>query len=142
MATAPISFPLGLKEQKPKLMDPTALHYLSQKGVKKSDLARLARFLNLSLKEISELLPVTYRTIQRRQPNQRFGQPVSEQVLAISQVCAKGLDVFDDKKMFLEWLNTPILGLGSVPPKSLLSSFFGCELVMREMRRFEHGVYT
>ena len=142
MSTAPVSFPLGVKSNEPKEMDSADLHYLSQKGVTKKDLLHLAKFLNLTLKEISELLPVTYRTLQRYRPGQRFGLTLSEHILEISQVCAKGIDVFDDKEMFIEWLNSPILGLGNVPPITLLSSHFGCDLVKCEMGRLEHGVYS
>jgi putative toxin-antitoxin system antitoxin component (TIGR02293 family) len=115
---------------------------LSDKGVTKDALLRLASYLNLSLSEIATLLPITERTIQRYSPKQRFNRVVSEQVLQIAEVAARGAEVFGDREKLLSWINTPSTALGNRTPASLLSSRFGTEMVLDELGRVEHGIIS
>jgi putative toxin-antitoxin system antitoxin component (TIGR02293 family) len=142
MTTVPITQPLGYKGEKLQARDAFDLFYLSEKGITKRDLTRLAKFMDLSLKEMADLLPITYRTVQRYAPQDRFNPHVSEQILQISQVAARGLEVFSEKELFVEWLRTPIQALGHEKPIDFLSSRFGCEIILTILGRIEHGVYS
>jgi putative toxin-antitoxin system antitoxin component (TIGR02293 family) len=102
----------------------------------------MAEYLDLSWKQIALLLPVTERTLQRYDLNQHFNSAVSEQVLHITEVVAKGMEVFEEKDKFLIWLNTPHKVFSGKTPFSMLRSRFGAELVMEELGRIEHGVYS
>jgi len=115
---------------------------LSDKGVTKDALLRLATYLNLSLSQIAKLLPITERTIQRYSPKQRFNRVVSEQVLQIAEVAARGAEVFGDREKLLSWMNTPSTALGNRAPASLLGSRFGTEMVLDELGRVEHGIIS
>ena len=111
-------------------------------GVTKDAIAHMADYLDLSWKQIALLLPVTERTLQRYDLNQHFNSAVSEQVLHITEVVAKGTEVFEEKDKFLIWLNTPHKVFSGKTPFSMLSSRFGAELVIEELGRIEHGVYS
>lgn len=111
-------------------------------GVTKSALLNLARYLSVSMNQIAELLPITERTIQRYNRSQHFNQAVSEQILQIAEVIAKGVEVFEDKNNFLAWMQQRNVALGNKPPLSLLSSRFGTEMVLDELGRIEHGVVS
>jgi putative toxin-antitoxin system antitoxin component (TIGR02293 family) len=115
---------------------------LSDKGVTKDALLRLATYLNLSLSQIATLLPITERTIQRYSRKQRFNRVVSEQVLQIAEVAARGAEVFGDREKLLSWMNTPSTALGNRAPASLLGSRFGTEMVLDELGRVEHGIIS
>jgi putative toxin-antitoxin system antitoxin component (TIGR02293 family) len=115
---------------------------VSDKGVTKDALLRLATYLNLSLSQIAKLLPITERTIQRYSRKQRFNRVVSEQVLQIAEVAARGAEVFGDREKLLSWMNTPSTALGNRTPASLLSSRFGTEMVLDELGRVEHGIIS
>jgi putative toxin-antitoxin system antitoxin component (TIGR02293 family) len=115
---------------------------LSSKGVSKEVLLRLAKYLDLSLGQMAAMLPVTERTIQRYQRGQRFNKVVSEQILQIAEVAARGSEVFGSREEFLSWLNSPSQALGNRTPASLLSSRFGNEAVSDELGRIEHGVLS
>jgi len=115
---------------------------LSNKGVSKEVLLRLAKYLDLSLGQMAEMLPVTERTIQRYHRRQRFNRVVSEQILQIAEVAARGSKVFGSREQFLSWLNSPNPALGSRTPASLLSSRFGNEAISDELGRIEHGVLS
>ncbi|MCP4578606.1 MAG: DUF2384 domain-containing protein [Deltaproteobacteria bacterium] len=94
------------------------------------------------MKQIAALLPVTERTLQRDTSNQHLGQAVSEQVLKIAEVVAKGTKVFGDKEKFLLWMNQPCTGLSNNTPFSMLPSRFGVEMIFDELGRIEYGVYS
>ena len=115
---------------------------VSDKGVTKDALLRLATYLNLSLSQIAKLLPITERTIQRYSRKQRFNRVVSEQVLQIAEVAARGAEVFGDREKLLSWMNTPSTALGNRAPASLLGSRFGTEMVLDELGRVEHGIIS
>ncbi len=115
---------------------------LGRKGVSKRALMKLAGYLDLSLAEIAELLPITERTIQRYSPTKRFRPDVSEHILQIAEVAARGAEVFGEKRRFLAWMQHPSAALGGITPGSLLSSRFGTALVLDELGRIEHGVVS
>jgi putative toxin-antitoxin system antitoxin component (TIGR02293 family) len=113
---------------------------LGQRGVSKKALLRLASYLRLSVGEISELLPVTERTIQRYTPTDLFRADVSDHILHIAEVAARGEEVFGRKDRFLSWMTQPSAALGNRTPEELLSSRIGAELVLDELGRVEHGI--
>jgi putative toxin-antitoxin system antitoxin component (TIGR02293 family) len=113
---------------------------LSRKGVPKEALVQLAHFLSCTVHEIAVLLPVTERTLQRYTPQQPLNQVVSEHILQLAEVAAKGVDVFADKTAFVAWLHHPNTAMANHTPLSLLSSRFGAEMVLDELGRLEHGV--
>ena len=115
---------------------------LGDKGVTKDALLRLATYLSLSLSQMAKLLPITERTIQRYSRKKRFNRVVSEQILQIAEVAARGVEVFGDRDRFLSWIKQPSTGLGNRTPTTLLGSRFGTEMVLDELGRIEHGVVS
>lgn len=115
---------------------------LSKRGISKNALAHLANFLSFTLSQMADLLPVSERTIQRYSSEDKFNSIVSEQILQIAEVAAKGKEVFEDKNKFLSWMNHPSKPLDNRTPASLLSSRFGVEMVLDELGRIEHGVFS
>ncbi|MCZ6635997.1 MAG: DUF2384 domain-containing protein [bacterium] len=115
---------------------------LVAQGVPKSALIRLAEYLDLSIGQISQLLPVSERTIQRYPSDQRCSGVVSEHILHLATVAARGSEVFGDRENFLSWLNQPSVALGNRVPLDLLNSRFGADMVLEELGRMEHGVFS
>ena len=115
---------------------------LSKSGITKRSLTYLAEFMCFSMRQMADLLPVTDRTIQRYSPEDHFNPTVSEHILKIAEVAARGSEVFGDMNRFLSWMNHPNKALGDRVPNSLLSSRFGLEMVLDELGRIEHGVYA
>ena len=115
---------------------------LSYQGISKTAVANLAKHLSLSWKQIAALLPVTERTLRRFTAKQHLNLPVSEQVLKIAELIARGTDVFGSREKFLLWLNQPCMGLSYHTPFSLLGSRFGTEMIFDELGRIEYGVYS
>lgn len=113
---------------------------LSQKGVSKESLLHLAKSMGLPVSQVAALLPVTERTIQRYAPKEHFDRVVSEYILYLAEVVARGVEVFEDNERFKAWVNQPSMALGGRSPKSLLPSRFGIDMVLEELTRIEHGV--
>ncbi len=67
---------------------------------------------------------------------------LSEQILQIAEVTAKGSKVFEGRERFLAWLNHPNKALNNKTPMSLLNSKFGTDMVLNELGRIEHGVFS
>lgn len=125
-----------------KLESKMDLVELGSIGVTKNAISHLASYLSLSWKQVADLLPVTERTLQRYTSHQHFNPAVSEQVLHIAEVLAKGTEVFQEKKKLLLWLNTPHKVFSGNTPFAMLGSRFGTELVLEELGRIEFGVYS
>lgn len=115
---------------------------LSHRGVPKASLLHLAEYINSPISKMAALLPVTERTIQRYAPQKHFDRVVSEYILHIAEVVARGVEVFEDKDNFLSWLMQPSTPLGGQSPMNMLSSIFGTEMVLDELTRIEHGVVS
>ena len=115
---------------------------LSRNGVPKAALLHLARYMDLPISKIAALLPVTERTIQRYTPQQHFNRVVSEYILHIAEVIARGAEVFEDKDSFLAWLTQPSAALAGQSPRDLLTSRFGTGMVLDELTRIEHGIVS
>ena len=84
-----------------KLESKMDLVELGSIGVTKNAVSHLADYLSLSWKQIADLLPVTDRTLNRYTSNQHFNSAVSEQIIHIAEVLAKGTEVFQEKKKLL-----------------------------------------
>jgi putative toxin-antitoxin system antitoxin component (TIGR02293 family) len=125
-----------------KLVNKMDLVELGSRGITKNAVSNLAKYLSLSSKQVADLLPVTERTLQRYSPRQHFNRAVSEQVIHIAEVLAKGTEIFKEKSKLLLWLNTPHKVFSGNTPFSLLGSRFGTELILEELGRIEFGVYS
>lgn len=132
----------GEKILRKKIQSRMDLVELSNKGVTKNALRHLAKFLSFTMGQMAALLPVTERTIQRYAPRKHFNRVVSEQILQIAEVAAKGAEVFEDRDKFLAWMDHPNRALADKTPLSLLNSRFGAEMVLDELGRIEHGVFA
>lgn len=114
---------------------------LSRLGVSKNVVNNLANYLALSPKQLAFVLTVSERTLQRYDNVKHFNPFISERVLQVAEVTAKGTEVFRDKAKFIDWLHNPIRAFGDHKPFELLNSTFGSEMVLQELGRIEHGVF-
>ncbi|MCG2588708.1 type II RES/Xre toxin-antitoxin system antitoxin [Rhodohalobacter sulfatireducens] len=115
---------------------------LARLGISKKSLQKLAEIGGLSIKQFTELLPVSLRTIQRYSGGDLLPREVSDHALLIAEVFAKGAEVFDNRESFQRWLQSSLVGLGGQTPLSLLDTSFGIRMIMNELGRLEHGVYS
>jgi putative toxin-antitoxin system antitoxin component (TIGR02293 family) len=115
---------------------------LSRKGIKKQALLNLGNTLDLNLKQLAALLPVTERTLQRREAGSLLNTAVSEQVILLAELTEKGSEVFGDIAPFNEWLREKNTALGNRCPLHLLDTTIGIQLVTDELGKLVHGVFA
>jgi putative toxin-antitoxin system antitoxin component (TIGR02293 family) len=130
----------GTKVIRKKLQNRNDFIQLSHAGIPKISLFKLAEKLDSSVADIAKLVPVSVRTIQRKGRNDPFNKLISERILTIAEVVARGDQVFEDRGKFLAWLHQPSVALGNKTPFSLLDSKYGADMVLDELGRIEYGI--
>ena len=132
----------GSQELGVSIDTPMDLIELSEKGVTKGALLHLTDCLGLSIGQMAQLLPVTARTIQCHSHEQRFDFFVSEHILQVAGVAARGTEAFGDHETFNAWLRHPSRALAQRTPMSMLRSRFGAQMVLEELGRIEYGLVS
>ena len=111
---------------------------ISKRGIKIEMLQSLLANTSLTASEIAAYLHISLRSIQRQKGS--FSVPISERILKIAKLYAKGYKVFGDRDNFNTWLELPNITLGGKKPKEFLYHIFGIDLLLNELGRIEHGV--
>jgi putative toxin-antitoxin system antitoxin component (TIGR02293 family) len=116
---------------------------LSREGLDASTFEEILARLPFSLQEWARYLDVSERTLLRvRKEQKSLSTPVSDKLIRIVQVYQKGVDVFREEDKFRSWLNARIMAVGGVPPKTLLDTSFGIELVDNTLGQIAFGVFS
>ena len=114
---------------------------LSREGLSFDQFKQLSRNMPFSLREWSDILHISERTIQRyRKEGLAFEPLQSERILEIALLRRKGIDVFGSEEKFYTWLESANPLLGGIMPRELLDNSFGIGIVKDELFRIEHGV--
>ncbi len=124
------------------LESPFDLVELAREGLPKQSVASLIEVLEISLEEAVALLPVSRRTLERYEPEQKLSLEISDRLIQIAKVYSRTLEVFGERKLALRWLKSPCKAFGDVIPLSYLNLSSGFEIVMDELGRIEYGVYS
>jgi len=112
----------------------------AHQGVPASCFFDILAFSGLTKEELSGLLDLSFKTIQRYQKDgKRLNALNSEQLLKMITLYQKAEEIFGDLPSFNRWLRKPALGLGNKPPLKYLQTPGGIDLIMDELRRIEHG---
>ena len=98
--------------------------------------------LKMPLKEFSAVLKISEKTIQRYKENELLNENVSEGLIEIAEIIAMGVEVFGNKIEFIDWLHSPVISLGADKPVDFLDTHHGRKLLMNELGRIEHGIYS
>ena len=87
-------------------------------------------------------LPAVKKTTGTRKPAPKLSTLQAEQVYLISAVIVRAMDVLEDRDAALEWLTTPSDLFSGKAPMQLLNTSTGADLVLDQLVRMEHGVYS
>jgi putative toxin-antitoxin system antitoxin component (TIGR02293 family) len=112
-----------------------------RRGISFRSFTEFVKATPFSMAEWAGFLHISERTLHRYQKeNQSFDAPRSEKILQIAMLYKHGMEVFGSKEAFDTWLDTEIISLGKIKPKSLLDSSFGISILKDELSRIEHGI--
>ncbi len=118
------------------------LYQLGNNGIPKQALIDLTEQTGMTMKTVAGILQISERTLQRKAESDLLSKGVSEHVIQIAQVFARGDEVFDSLEHFQVWLNTASVALGNKKPAELLSSRYGIGMILDELGRIEHGIFS
>ncbi|MBS3771387.1 MAG: antitoxin Xre/MbcA/ParS toxin-binding domain-containing protein [Bacteroidales bacterium] len=111
----------------------------TKKGISKEELYDILEQTQLSVKELSEHIGLSARTIQLKNSKETLPFNASEKALLIANVYNKGYHVFGDREKFIRWTKQENAALGGIKPKDYLGSYKGMELLLEKLEAIEHG---
>lgn len=108
----------------------------ARKGIKTNMLWDFLKVINSSKADFEALLPSSLKTFSRKET---LDEATGERILNIIHVFQVGESLFGDIEKFKSWLVKyhPILG---DEPRTFLNTTTGCQVVIDELRRAQHGV--
>lgn len=108
-------------------------------GIQKYVLYSILKEIDMPLKEFSEYINLTPRSIQLKKTNEKLPPVPSEKALLIARVYSKGFEVFGGKEKFIRWMSNKNYVLGGIKPKDYLGSYKGIEILLNEINAIDHG---
>ena len=111
-------------------------------GLKNKSIKSFIKHSNLTQKQVSRLIHISERTLQRNPPDKVINIGTSEKLVELSRLFYKGIEVFNDKEKFNTWLNRPNKSLEDQKPIELIETSLGIDLVFDELLKIEHGVFS
>ncbi len=115
---------------------------LSRNGINKKNLLFLAKKIDFELKELSKVLHISERTLQRYAPSKALSSEVSQRVIQLARLYCKGEAVFGALEQFKKWMEHYNTALGMKKPKDLLDTTFGFQLLNEELIKIEYGIFS
>ena len=119
----------------------TRLHDLVREGLPLEFLDRIASLLQVQRGVISNAICVSPTTLARRARAGRFNTVESDRLVALIAVFEEALSLFEnDVATAMEWMNTPVRGLGSKRPLDMMRTRVETKAVFDLIGRLERGV--
>lgn len=114
----------------------------ARKGINVGYFMKLGESMGLSMSDMSKILNVSLRTLQRYEPTMVLDADSSSKILNLTLLNNRGLDVFGDQSSFNIWLKTSVPELEGSTPLSLLDTSFGYYILYQVLGRIEHGIFA
>jgi len=111
-------------------------------GISKSVLEELKDRINIGYDRLSVILGTSSGRLRRKKSDEKFNGPISEKILALSDVYEFGYSVFEDQANLERWMQTENRALSNKRPIDLLDTSFGMIEVKNLLGRIAHGVYS
>jgi len=119
------------------------LHEMVKEGLPYSAMDRLQSRLTPALVDLPEIIHIPARTLQRRKVEGRLQPDESDRLLRFTRILWKTIELFEgDFDLAVEWLVSPVAGLGKIRPIELAQSEPGTLEVEALIGRLEHGVFA
>ena len=111
-------------------------------GLRVVGVDHLSKMLHWEMPVIANAIGTTTRTLERyRKDKKPLSKNVSENALELARLSTHGIEYFGSVERWNEWLNTPNIQFNSNPPKSVINSIRGRELIKRIINGLAHGFW-
>ncbi|MEO5909602.1 MAG: antitoxin Xre/MbcA/ParS toxin-binding domain-containing protein [Pelobium sp.] len=115
---------------------------LTRRGIPKKAMLNLVNKITITLQEFAKIMHISERTFQRFEENALVKPEYSEKALELARLYARGEEVFGSLDKFKQWMKMPSHLFKGQTPFSLLDSSIGFDLVLKELGRIEHGIFS
>ncbi|WAC40941.1 antitoxin Xre/MbcA/ParS toxin-binding domain-containing protein [Pedobacter sp. SL55] len=115
---------------------------VARKGISKRNLLLLAKKLYLTIEEISDILHISERTLQRYEPSTLVKTEHADRAIELAKLYERGASVLGSYEAFNRWLRHTNYALKNQVPLTLLDTSIGFTLVLDVLGRIEHGVFN
>ncbi len=115
---------------------------ITRRGLPKSVLEPVSELLSVTMEQMSQLIHVSHRTLQRKSSTDLLSVYSSEQVLEIAEVISQGIEVLGSIEAFSKWMHSEVRHLDYQKPVSYLDTSFGTQIIKDTLGRIAHGVYA
>jgi putative toxin-antitoxin system antitoxin component (TIGR02293 family) len=115
---------------------------LARQGFSKRALLSLAKKISLTLQELTTILHISERTLQRYDDDAMIKTEYAEKAVELARLYTRGQEVFGSMDKFKLWIKAPSLIFNGEAPVSLLDTSAGFDMVFTELGRIEHGIFA
>ncbi|HUF10950.1 MAG TPA: antitoxin Xre/MbcA/ParS toxin-binding domain-containing protein [Rhodothermales bacterium] len=113
---------------------------LVSEGIAGSGVAELQKRLDLTTREMSDLVSIPDRTLSRRKQQDRLPPDESERIYRIGRLAELAEAALGGRSNAVEWLKEPNFALGNRAPLEVAANEPGARLVEQVLGRIEHGI--
>jgi putative toxin-antitoxin system antitoxin component (TIGR02293 family) len=131
-----------LSGQKLSLSNEWDIIRLARQGFSKRSLLALAQKISLTLQELTSILHISERTLQRYDDDAIIKTEYAEKAVELARLYTRGQDVFGSIDKFKLWMKAPSLVFNGEAPVALLDTSAGFDMVFTELGRIEHGIFV
>lgn len=111
-------------------------------GIPKVSVDILAAVMEIPMTKMANLLHLSYKTLTRKNKKDLLDPLVSSHTYEMSNVIAKGLEVFESGDKLKRWLHKENRALRGKKPFDLLNTPTGITLINQVLGRLEEGIYS
>jgi putative toxin-antitoxin system antitoxin component (TIGR02293 family) len=115
---------------------------LARNGFPKRVLLALAKKISLNIQELSNILHISERTLQRYDDDAIMKTEYAEKAVELARLYTRGEEVFGSMDKFKLWIKTPGHVFKGEAPVSMLDTSAGFDMVFKELGRIEHGIFA
>jgi len=98
--------------------------------------------LELTSRELSEIVSIPDRTLSRRKRQDRLPRDESERIFRLGRLADLAETVLGGQTNAVQWLKEPNFALGDITPLEMASTEPGARFVEQLLGRIEHGIIT
>ncbi|HEX5170011.1 MAG TPA: antitoxin Xre/MbcA/ParS toxin-binding domain-containing protein [Cyclobacteriaceae bacterium] len=120
--------------------NPRNLNALAEKGVPKQALIVFMEKSNLGEKRLFSYLDVTKRALTNYKPREKLRLYISDRLIHLAELYAKGKELFSSVDDFNEWLDRPSVDLLGERPIEFIHTRKGIDELLHVLGRIEHGI--
>ncbi|HEY6412189.1 MAG TPA: antitoxin Xre/MbcA/ParS toxin-binding domain-containing protein [Edaphobacter sp.] len=110
-----------------------------REGFRQEAMRHLAKASGQSLKQVSEYLNISYRSVMRRPKTKQLPTTESDRLYRLARIVALANHYIGDQKRALAWLHQPNLVLGGKAPLHLIDTELGARQVEKVLGRIAYG---